>query len=183
MYSCRRTVVVFSFSMVSIVQKQELARRHGLKRLQDVQEEIYRQLQLLIPDDFAFHDSLESHVAGSPVLRLEALERHAYTTFLRLTYEFNDGDDRSFAPDAHIRFYTDAHLAEATSYNTGQGCNRTAHPSYPPAHLLQQAWRRNRALDRWLDYLLKQGHSLETMRPATRRTRESEETRVFAEIS
>ena len=43
----------------------------------------------------------------------EALERHAYTTFLRLTYEFNDGDDRSFAPDAHIRFYSDAHLAEA----------------------------------------------------------------------
>lgn len=168
-----------SFRRINSIESQ----KHALKRLQDVQEEIYRQLQLLIPDDFAFHDSLESRVAGSPVLRLEALERHAYTTFLRLTYEFSDGDDRSFAPDAHIRFYSDAHLAEATSYNVGQGCKRTAHPSYPPAHLMQQAWRRNRALDRWLDYLLKQGHSLATMRPAQRRTRESEETRIFAEIS
>ena len=175
--------VVFFFAMVSFVQKKKAAGRPSLRRLQGVQEEIYRQLQLLIPDDFAFHDSLVSRVAGSPVLRLEALERHAYTTFLRLTYEFSDGDDRSFAPDAHIRFYADAHLAEATSYNTGQGCTRTAHPSYPPAHLLRQAWRRNRALDRWLDYLLKQGHSLETMRPAKHRTRAAEETRVFAEIS
>ena len=139
---------------------------HPLKRLQEVQEEIFRQLQLLIPDDSAYHDSLVSRVSGSPLLRMEILERHAYTTFLRLTYEFTEGDDRSYAPDAHIRFYRDAHMAEATSYDTGQGCKRTAHPSYPPRQLLAQAWRRNRALDRWLDYLLRQGHSLETMKPA-----------------
>ena len=139
---------------------------HPLKRLQQVQEEIFRQMQLLVPDAYAFHDSLQSRVSGSPLLRLEVLERHPYTTFFRLTYEFREGDDRSYAPDAHIRFYQDAHLAEATSYNTGQGCTRTAHPSYPPRQLLAQAWRRNRALDRWLDYLLKQGHSLETMKPA-----------------
>lgn len=142
--------------------------RHALKRLQEVQEEIYRQLQLLIPDDVAWHDSLASDVSGSPLLRMEILERHPYTTFMRLTYEFREGDDRTYAPDAHVRFYRDAHMAEATSYNTGQGCTRTAHPSYPAAHLLAQAWRRNRALDRWLDYLLRQGHSLETMKPATR---------------
>jgi hypothetical protein len=33
--------------------------------------------------------------------------------------------------------------------------------------LLQLAWRQNRALDRWLDYLLSQGHSLATMSPET----------------
>ena len=74
----------------------------------------------------------------------------------------------NIAPDAHIRFYHDAHIAEATSFNVGQGCTRTAHPSYPPRQMLQLAWRRNRALDRWLDYLLKQGHSVATLKPATR---------------
>ena len=140
--------------------------RHAIRRLQAVQEEIYRQLQLLIPDSVSFHDSLVSRVAGSPLLRLQILERHPYTIFLRLTYEFGDGDDRSFAPDAHVRLYRDAHLAEATSYNPVQGCVRTAHPSYPPRMLLSEAWRRNRALDRWLDYILRQGHSLQTMKPA-----------------
>jgi uncharacterized protein YqiB (DUF1249 family) len=154
--------------MVSFRQQNGIRKRPRLRRLQEVQEEIYRQLHLLVPDDYAFHDSLLSRVAGSPTLRLEVLERHPYTVFLRLTYEFTDGDDPSYAPDAHIRFYKDAHIAEATSFNTGQGCTRTAHPAYPPRQLMQQAWRRNRALDRWLDYLLRQGHSVATMRPAER---------------
>jgi uncharacterized protein YqiB (DUF1249 family) len=154
--------------MVSFGQPNGLRRLPGLKALQEVQEEIYRQLHLLLPDAMAFHDSLVSRVSGSPALRLEVIERHPYTTFLRLTYEFVADEERSYEPDAHIRFYHDAHIAEATSFNTGQGCVRTAHPSYPGKQLLQQAWRRNRALDRWLDYLLRQGHSVATMRPARR---------------
>ena len=157
--------------------------RHALKRLQEVQEEIFRQLQLLIPDDVAWHDSLISRVSGSPLLRMQIIERHAYTMFLRLTYEFSEGEDRSYAPDAHIRFYQDAHLAEATSYNTGQGCTRSAHPSYPPAQLLQQAWRRNRALDRWLDYLLDQGHCVTTMKPASTPLAETEAAKEYSKIS
>jgi uncharacterized protein YqiB (DUF1249 family) len=168
--------------MVSFSQQNILGKQPALKRLQEVQEEIYRQLHLLIPDAIAFEDSLVSRVAGSPALRLEVIERHPYTTFLRLTYEFREGEDRSYAPDAHIRFYSDAHIAEATSFNTGQGCSRTAHPSYPPRQILQQAWRRNRALDRWLDYLLKQGHSVATMRPARRSINGVEKQVVVAEI-
>jgi uncharacterized protein YqiB (DUF1249 family) len=169
--------------MVSFSQCNGLGKYPALRMLQDVQEEIYRQLQLLIPDHFAFHDSLVSRIAGSPTLRMEVLERHAYTTFFRLTYEFENGEDRTYAPDAHIRFYQDAHIAEATAFNTGQGCTRTAHPSYPPRQLLQQAWRRNRALDRWLDYLLKQGHSVVSLLPARRSINEQAKETVLAEIS
>jgi uncharacterized protein YqiB (DUF1249 family) len=152
--------------MVSFAQPHGLRQTPALKRLHEVQEEIYRQLHLLLPDEIAFHNSLVSNVAGSPMLRMEILERHPYTTFFRLTYEFSEGEETLYAPDAHVRFYHDAHIAEATSFNLAQGCTRTAHPSYPPRQLLQQAWRRNMALDRWLDYLLRQGHSIATMQPA-----------------
>ena len=169
--------------MVTFSQPNGLRKDPALKRLQEVQEEIYRQLHLLIPDQIAFSDSLISSVAGSPDLRLEVLERHRYTTFFRLTYEFREGEERSYAPDAHIRFYHDAHIAEATSFNLGQGCIRTAHPSYPPKQILQLAWRRNRALDRWLDYILKQGHSVATMRPAEHPIAEKQADAVLIEIS
>ena len=53
--------------MVSFSQTNGLRKSPALKRLHEVQEEIYRQLQLLIPDQFAFDDSLISRVAGSPV--------------------------------------------------------------------------------------------------------------------
>jgi uncharacterized protein YqiB (DUF1249 family) len=169
--------------MVSFSQPSGLRKQPALKSLQETQEEIYRQLHLLLPDDVAYYDSLVSRVPGSPALRLEVIERHPYTTFLRLTYEFGRDEDRSYAPDAHIRFYHDAHMAEATSFNTGQGCNRTAHPAYPARQLLQQAWRRNRALDRWLDYLLRQGHSVNTMGPARRSIQKgAAEAAVTAEI-
>ena len=169
--------------MVTFSQPNGLRKNQALKRLQELQEEIYRQLHLLIPDHIAFNDSLMSCVTGSPDLRLEVLERHRYTTFFRLTYEFRKGEERSYAPDAHIRFYHDAHIAEATSFNLRQGCVRTAHPSYPPKQILQLAWRRNRALDRWLDYLLKQGHSVATMQPAERPIVEQQADAVLIEIS
>jgi len=169
--------------MVSFQQPNGLAKVPALKQLQDVQEEIFRQLQLLIPDQFAWHDSLISRVAGSPPLRMEILERHPYTTFLRLTYEFDKEQEPTYAPDAHVRFYHDAHMAEVTSFTTWQGCRRTAHPSYPPRQLLQRAWQRNRAMDRWLDYLLKQGHSVATMHAASTPIQESNEQAEKAEFT
>ncbi|MGA9575514.1 MAG: DUF1249 domain-containing protein [Lysobacterales bacterium] len=165
-----------------------------LKRLQDLQTEIYRQLQLLIPDQVAHYDSFQSQVHGSPLLRMDILERHPYTHFVRLTYQFNTKDIPEIAPDAHIRVYNDARLAEATSFDPVQGFDRSARgrvrdtvrpprsanrsgdgsrahllsPSswLSPLHNLQRHWRQNAALDKWLSYLLHQGHSLSSMQPA-----------------
>lgn len=151
--------------MVDFSQPNGIHSHPRLKKLQSVQAEIFRQLQLLLPDHIAYHDHLVSKVAGSPPLLLEVIERHKYTTFFRLTYRFNEQSKARFSPNAHIRHYHDARLAEATSFNHEQGCGRTSEPGIPSKPLLQMAWRRNRALDRWLDYLITQGHSLATMVP------------------
>ena len=155
--------------MVSFRQQNGFLLRPRLKRLQDLQTEIFRQLQLLIPDQAAYYDSFQSRIPGSPVLRMDILERHPYTHFLRLTYQFESGDETEVAPDAHIRMYNDARLAEVTAFNPEQGFKREAHPWYPQHHLFQRSWRQNRTLDKWLGYLLHQGHSLQSMRPAGER--------------
>lgn len=152
--------------MVSFYQPNGLGTRPKLSRLHEVQAEIFSLLQLLIPDNFAFTDFLKSQVPGSPLLRLEILERHRYTSFLRLTYDFLEESESRFSPDAHIRLYHDARMAEATSFDCNQACSRDTHPAYPARQMLQRAWSKNRALERWLDYLLKQGHSVLTMQPA-----------------
>lgn len=152
--------------MVSFSQPNGLQSRPRLKRLHDVQEEIYCLLQLLLPDEFAHSDYLKSSVAGSPLLRMQVLERHAYTTFFRLTYEFPETEEQRYMPDAHIRCYHDARMAEATSFDCQQACLRDSHPAWPPRQMMQRAWRKNRALERWLDHLLTQGHSVVTMKAA-----------------
>ena len=100
---------------------------------------------------------------------MDILERHPYTHFLRLTYQFETGDEKEIAPDAHIRMYNDARLAEVTAFNPDQGFKREAHPWFPQHHLFQRSWRQNRTLDKWLGYLLHPGHSLKSMQPAGNR--------------
>ena len=166
-----------------------------LKRLQALQTEIYRQLQLLMPDEIAHYDFFQSRVHGSPLLRMDILERHPYTHFVRLTYQFDKNETLEIAPDAHIRIYNDARLAEATSFDPVQGFNRQApggekslyarpavqsvssneyrthllsRPSwFPQLQIFQRSWRQNRALDKWLGYLLHQGHNLTSMQPVS----------------
>ncbi len=152
--------------MVSFRERHGLYLRPRLKRLQEMQGDIYRQLLLLIPDHVVHYDSFQSRVSGSPLLRMDILERHPYTHFLRLTYQFEEDQQRKISPDAHIRMYQDARLAEVTSFNPEQGCKRLAHPWYPHYQLFQRTWRQNLALDKWLGYLLYQGHSVVTMQPA-----------------
>lgn len=152
--------------MVSFKKQNRYSPSLRLSRLQELQTEIYRQLQLLIPNAVALYDSFESRVGGSPLLRMDILERHPYTQFLRLTYQFNDDEQQELAPDAHIRIYNDARLAEVTSYNPDQGFTRTASPWHPQHFIFQRSWRQNQALDKWLSYLIHQGHSLASMRPS-----------------
>ena len=153
--------------MVSFKQHNGLFLKPRLGRLHDVQEEIFRQLQLLIPEQVIHFDSFQSRVSGSPLLRMDILERHPYTQYLRLTYSFDNGEEPELAPDAHIRLYKDARMAELTSFDPDQGCRRTASPWYPHRQLFQRIWRQNLVLDKWLGYLLQQGHSVATMRPAS----------------
>ena len=82
--------------MVSFSQPGNFQSRPKLRRLQDLQEDIFRQLQLLLPDEISFFDQLISKVPGSPLLRLHVLERHNYTTFFRLTYEFKGNERATF---------------------------------------------------------------------------------------
>lgn len=189
----------YDFFMVSFKQAKGLLFRPRLKRLQEMQAEIFRQLLLMIPDDIAYYDSFKSKVPGSPLLRMDVLERHPYTHFLRLTYQFEgqQPDNRpasgetfstgqgtgptsagpqaselaqpEISPDAHIRMYYDAKLAEVTAFNPEQGFTRLAHPRYPTQQIFQRNWRQNLALDKWLGYLLHQGHGITSMQPATKR--------------
>lgn len=130
------------------------------RRLPALQEAVFRALSLLLPAQLSHADALVSDVAGAPRLYLHVLDRHPYTTFLRLTYFL--GDERSHDPNAYLRIYHDARMAEATAFSPGQGIERLAGPEMSAASLLERNWRLNRALLKWLDYLLAQGHGVDS---------------------
>ncbi len=57
-------------------------------------------------------------------------------------------------------------MAEATAFSPQQGIQRFAGPDLAINSLVARSWRLNRALLKWVDYLIAQGHGAETMRPA-----------------
>lgn len=130
------------------------------RRLPEVHSAVYQALMLLMPDGLSRSDCLVSRVGEGPDLYMYVAERHDYTTYLRLTYLI--GAEQRHDPNAHIRVYHDAHMAEATAFSPQQGLQRLAGPDLPMHGLIVRSWRMNRALLKWLDYVLAQGHHATT---------------------
>ncbi|QOC21243.1 DUF1249 domain-containing protein [Wenzhouxiangella sp. AB-CW3] len=134
------------------------------RRLPELHSALYQALNVLLPDGLAVSDLLYSRAGDGPVLYLEVIERHAYTTFVRLSHVI--GEERQHNPNAHVRIYHDAAMAEATAFSPEQGIQRFAGPDLSVGGLVVRSWRLNRALMKWLDYLIAQGHGPDTMVPA-----------------
>ena len=132
------------------------ARRRTLASLIDLYESNYYRLLRLVPELGGIEGTVVSRVAGALDLYLTVHERQRYTTTLSLTYRFG-GDE--FQPNACIVVYHDVHAAELVSFQP---------PPPPPTRAgngaggqtpdLDQKWRINRFLQKWLGFCHRQGH-------------------------
>jgi uncharacterized protein YqiB (DUF1249 family) len=101
-------------------------------------------------------------------LRLEAVERHAYTVELRMTYGLVDPQTGLHDPSANLRLYRDARQVEATHCYAGRRWQDVIGMFPPPERILDHRLRMNTFLGKWLQYLAEQGHGVATLRPAPR---------------
>jgi uncharacterized protein YqiB (DUF1249 family) len=124
-------------------------------------ESNYLRLLSLVPNLERLDGCYRSRVAGDCDLHLEIMERSRYTLTLSLTYYFDTDAGRVADPDMLIRAYFDGQLAEAMNLGGIDG-------DYQHAELrrmlksqqseLDARWKRNTVLNKWLDYLMEQGH-------------------------
>ena len=100
-----------------------------------------------------------SRVAGALDLHLTIHERSPYTTTLALTYLLADPEGVLRPnPNLVVKVYHDARQAEALSRDSGLRWypGSKARGGMPTA--LEQKWRLNRFLYKWLGYCAHQGH-------------------------
>lgn len=128
--------------------------RPNVGALLDLGEENYRSLMRIAPDlcqqQGGFCSSLDNHMD----LYLEVLEQTAYTSLIHLTHYFKREDKASPDPDAMLRVYHDASQVEVLELRQSvlpfdQGY------SFPA---LEQKWKINLFLSKWLLFCLRQGH-------------------------
>lgn len=126
--------------------------------LMSLYESNYIRLQHLIPELARLDGYFQSRVAGDCDLHVEILERSRYTVTLSLSYFFYEGGVRIADPDMKVRVYLDGQLGEAMEF-TGEH----RHAAFRRLSRLHRAeldarWRRNIILNKWLEYLMDQGH-------------------------
>ncbi len=131
---------------------------HDLGELMAIYECNYIRIRQLIPDLAAVGDGGVSNAPGALELQLRVGERNRYTTTLTLTYEFEDEEGAFRAPDIQVRIYHDARLAEVISCGRRRGQRDAEYDRWRRDYSLDDKWRINRFLQKWLGYCLRQGH-------------------------
>ena len=137
---------------------QTIIRPRSFVGLMALYESNFLRLRQLIPELERLDGYYQSRVAGDCDLHLEILDRSRYTVTLSLSYFFQVDGVRVADPDMKIRAYLDGYLAEAMSLS---GDHRHAElRRLTRAHRaeLDSRWRRNIVLNKWLEYLMDQGH-------------------------
>lgn len=118
--------------------------------------------RLFEPGDMA-PGSYVSRIGDGLDVRLDVLERHAYTSELRLSYGLSDPVTGQPDPSAYLRLYRDARQVEATHCYVGRRWQDVI-GMYPPAkRVVGHRLRMNTFLGKWLHYLAERGHGVATL--------------------
>jgi len=119
--------------------------------------------RLFMPEKLA-QGSYVSSIGDGLDVRLDIIETHRYTVEMRLTYDLCDPLTGELDPSAFVRFYRDAHQAEATHCYVGRRWQDVIGLYPPPAEVVGHRMRMNTFLGKWLEYLAEQGHGVATLR-------------------
>lgn len=137
---------------------ETIAKPGSFVGLMSLYESNFIRLSQLIPELDRLDGYYQSRVAGDCDLHVEIIERSRYTVKLSLSYFFFDGDVRIADPDMEIRAYFDGQLAEAASLGGTPRHQELRRLSREHRDALDIRWRRNIVLNKWLEYLIHQGH-------------------------
>jgi uncharacterized protein YqiB (DUF1249 family) len=127
--------------------------------LMELYESNYIRLRNLVPDLDALQPEAVSRVANALDLHLRIMERSRFTTTLNLTYHFSDAEGVFPAPDIRVRIYHDAQVGEVIACGRRRGRRHAEYNRMHHRYTLEEKWRMNRFLQKWLGYCLRQGHS------------------------
>lgn len=133
------------------VKTGQIIKPHSFSGLMNLYEYNYLRLRKIAPD-LQIADEMISLSPGHLDLYLSVTERCKYTTMIQMTYRFHKNDTLICQPDMHIKIYHDARNAEV------QDRLDRKHRRIYSGETLQQKWKLNRFLYKWLGYCIYQGH-------------------------
>jgi len=125
--------------------------------------ENFQRLERLLPIAALRPGRYVSHSVDGLDLVVEVLDIHPYTLELRLSYLLDDPVTGQPDPSAYVRIYRDARQAEVTHCYVGQRWQDVLGMHPAPRVLFGHRLRMNSFLNKWLEFLIGQGHGEHTL--------------------
>jgi len=137
---------------------ETIIRPKSFAGLMALYESNYLRLLQLIPELPRLDGYYRSMVAGDCDLHVEIVERRRYTITLSLSYFFLEDEVRVADPDMQVKVYLDGRMAEATGFSGDHRHVELRRLRRAHRHELDRRWHRNVVLNKWLEFLMDQGH-------------------------
>ncbi len=125
--------------------------------------ENFQRLERLLPIAVLRPGHYVSHSVEGLDLVVEVLDIHPYTLELRLSYLLDDPVTGQPDPSAYVRIYRDSRQAEVTHCYVGQRWQDVLGMHPAPRVLFGHRLRMNSFLNKWLEFLIGQGHAEHTL--------------------
>ena len=137
---------------------QTIVKPKSFVGLMALYESNFLRLRQLIPELEHIDGCYRSRVAGDCELYVDILERCRYTVTFSLTYYFENDGKKVADPDMTVRAYLDGQVAEVMTLTGNHRHAELRRLAREHRAELDARWRRNVVLNKWLEYLIDQGH-------------------------
>ena len=133
---------------------QSIAEPNSFVGLMTLYESNYIKLNYLFPKikEYDADRSIKSSFGND--IHLGINKKTKYTMIITMTYSFEKSGVIEYEPNLTIKIYFDSRSAEVISIGKLSNKNKLRAITYQNKNIINQLWRRNIILNKWLDYII-----------------------------
>ena len=139
---------------------QSIAEPGSFVGLMTLYESNYIKLNYLFPKIRQYNtDKSIKSLLGNDI-HLGINKKTKYTMIISMTYSFEEIDIIEYEPNLTIKIYFDSRSAEVIGVGKLNKKSRLRDITYQNKNIINQLWRRNIILNKWLDYIIDCDYSI-----------------------
>ena len=133
---------------------QSIAEPGSFVGLMTLYESNYIKLNYLFPKIRQYNTDKSIKSLFGNDIHLGINKKTKYTMIISMTYSFEEIDIIEYEPNLTIKIYFDSRSAEVIGVGKLNKKSRLRDITYQNKNIINQLWRRNIILNKWLDYII-----------------------------
>ena len=133
---------------------QSIAEPNSFVGLMTLYESNYVKLNHLFPNIKQYDDDRSIKSPFGNDIQLGVNKKTKYTMIISMTYSFEGSEIIEYEPNLTIKIYFDSRSAEVIGIGKLSKKNKLRDITYQNKNIINQLWRRNIILNKWLDYII-----------------------------